>query len=257
MISLRSGIVCLLLCFIILMLVLKNYQAWNYPAETLPEKGRAPKTEMKIERPQTAGGQKEPSSIEAYVSIAENNIFSPERREFSVSPDPSKDLSKPMVRPKIILYGVTLAGDYQSASISNPGRPLKKGEREIMSVKIGDRIGEYKVTEILPDRIIMEAAEDSFEVLLYDPKTPKQRTYAKTETKPTTITSTLPTPGVAPVPAPVPPQVAAGAPKEPVAGAVAAMPMPRRITAAPFPRSPRTRRFNFPQPRGEREMDTQ
>ena len=44
-----------------------------------------------------------------------------------------------------------------------------------MNLKIGDRVGEYKLVKILPDRIALEAMEDTFEVLLSDPNKPKQR----------------------------------------------------------------------------------
>jgi hypothetical protein len=86
-----------------------------------------------------------------------------------------------------------MAGDYQSASITNPGRPLKKGEREAMTLRIGDRVGEYKLAKILPDRVALEAVEDTFEVLLCDPNKPKHGVYAKAETKPASITTVLPT----------------------------------------------------------------
>lgn len=45
-----------------------------------------------------------------------------------------------------------------------------------MTLKIGDRVGEYKMTKILPDRITLEADQDRFEVLLFDPRSPKKRT---------------------------------------------------------------------------------
>ena len=106
---------------------------------------------------------------------------------------------KPPVRPKIILYGVTVVGEYQAASLANPGRPLQKGERETFTVKLGERIGEYKLAKITPDRISLEAEGDSFEVLLYDSMMPKRRMDVRTETKPTTVISTQPIPA-APVP---------------------------------------------------------
>ncbi|MCX8012047.1 MAG: hypothetical protein N3A64_02685, partial [Desulfobacterota bacterium] len=51
--------------------------------------------------------------------IAGKNIFSPERKDFPFPtlPSDAKTLQKPKVRPQITLYGTTLAGDYQSASI--------------------------------------------------------------------------------------------------------------------------------------------
>jgi hypothetical protein len=210
-VSLRYGVLSLFVFFAIFFLVLKNYETWTLPVEVLPEKEVTKKPVQKAESPPTEVGQKEAADIQSYVFISEKNIFSPERKEFPIVPPPSAQaqVKPPIVRPQIILYGVTMAGDYQFASIVNPGRPRTKGEREMMSVKVGDPIGEFKVAKILPDRIVMEAAEDSFEVLLYDPRTQKQRTYAKTESKPAAVTTTLPTPAPSPaaVPTPAPTRV--------------------------------------------------
>jgi hypothetical protein len=115
------------------------------------------------------GGQKEPPSIKSYIFIAEKNIFSPERKEFSLLTGPGGGGGKkPLVRPQVILYGVTISDNYRVASIVSPGRPLKKGEREMISLKVGDPVGEYKIAKILSDRITLQAEEDSFDVLLYD-----------------------------------------------------------------------------------------
>jgi len=205
--SLKHGILSLLLLFFVLLLGIKNYEIWTLPIELGPEKGETKKSGVKIENPPTIVGKKETTPIESYIFVAEKNIFNPERKDFPViaPPPPGSEVKKPIVRPQIILYGVTIGGDVQSASVVNPGRPLKKGERELMTLKVGDQIGEYKLAKVLPDRITMEATEDKFEVLLYDAKSPKQRTYAKTESKPAAVTSTLPTPGTEPTGVPRPP----------------------------------------------------
>jgi hypothetical protein len=232
-VSLRYGVLSLFVFFAIFFLVLKNYETWTLPVEVLPEKGATKKSVEKIESPSAVVGQKEPTDIQSYIFVSEKNIFSPERKEFPIiAPPPAPaQVKPPIVRPQIVLYGVTLAGDYQSASIVNPGRPRTKGEREVMGVKVGDQIGEFKVAKILPDRIMMEAAGDSFEVLLYDPRTPKQRTYAKTEARPATVTSTFP-PG-APLPAAVPsPAVVA-----PVPSPAPITPQPMRPTQPTTPSS--------------------
>ncbi len=237
--SLRYGVLCFLLFFVVLFLFLKNYETWTRPIEFFPEKEATKKSGTKIESSPSIAGQKEPTTIESYILIAEKNIFNPERKDFPIITSPMADPSKrPLMRPKIILYGVTLAGDYQSASIANLGRPIQKGEREIMTLKLGDRIGEYQLTKILPDRIMMEAPEDTFEVLLYDPKMPKKRTPIKTESKPTTITSTLPasTPTPVEAPKPMPPREIVGRPEEPPTPSP-----PRTLTPSPIPPRPRSR----------------
>jgi hypothetical protein len=201
---LRYGAFCFLLFFAILVLVIKNYETWTRPIEFFPEKGVAKKSETKTKMTPAVGGQKEPESTKSYISIAEKNIFNPERKDFPILVSMAESSKKPFVRPQIVLYGVIAIGDYQSASISNPGRPLQKGERDVMTLKIGDRIGEYQLTKILSDRIIMETPEDTFEVLLSDPKMPKKRSYVKTENKPAPITSALPGPAPTPPEAPKP-----------------------------------------------------
>ena len=237
--TLRLGALNFLILFIILLLAFKNYEAWTLSAEVIPGKETAKKPGAKIENPPVLGSQKEPASIQSYISIAEKNIFSPERKDFPIQPSP--EAKKPIARPQIVLYGVTIAGDYEVASIVNPGRTLHKGERETLTVKAGERIGEYKLAKILPDRIMMEGTEDSFEVLLYDPKTPKKRIEAKTEVKPPAVTSAQPvsaptSPPAAEVPKPPAARVSAEKPREPVQ---------RQIT--PPPPSTRPPRPSFPQ----------
>lgn len=244
--SLRYGLLCLLALFVAVALAVKNYETWTLPAEVAPEKGPAKKTAVKADSPappSTTGapGQKEPSPVESNVLIAGKNLFSPERKDFPILTDPAKEVRKPVVRPQVILYGVTIVGDHRSASITSPGRPLQKGERETMTVKVGDRIGEYKISSILPDRITLEAQGDTFDALLYDAKAPKKRVVARTETKPATITSTLPGPAAPPgPPQPVPPGVAMSG--EAVRGSPAEIPVPRPITPASMP-TPRVRRW--------------
>jgi hypothetical protein len=190
-VKLRYGILCILILAVVLFLVSEIYEPWKEPTGVTPGI-EAKEHATKIELPKIMEEKKESSNDLSYTTISDRNIFNPERRDFPAQSGPEG--KKPLVRPQIILYGVTMAGDYQSASISSLGRPLKKGEREATTLKIGDRIGEYKLAKILPDRVALEAVEDTFEILLYDPNKPKQRVYAKAETKPASITTVLPGP---------------------------------------------------------------
>jgi len=237
-VTLRYGILNLLVFIIIILLASINYDAWTRPTEVTPATRAASNPGTKIEFPKTIEEKKEFPSISSPMIISERNIFSPERKDFPIQTGPEG--KKPVVRPQIILYGVTMAGDYQSASISNPGRPLKKGEREAMTLKIGDRVGGYKLSKILPDRIALEAVEDTFEVLLYDPNKPKQRIYAKAETRPAAITSVLPTPPASSTPSSTSSQITSSqeAPKpvEPVKQSMANAQLPRTTsTTPPYP----------------------
>jgi hypothetical protein len=171
--SIKDGMLCVVLFILILFLAIKNYDALTHPLTLIPDQGSTKKSETRPENSPAMAVVREPVSVASYLSIAEKNIFNPERKDFPIME--SGSTAKPDVRPQVILYGVTISKEYQSASVVNPGRPLKKGERDMMTLKLGERIGEYKLTKVLPDRIVLEAGGDTFEVLLYDPKSPKRR----------------------------------------------------------------------------------
>ncbi len=238
--SWRYGIFSFLLFVAVVLLALKNYGVWTQPMETLQEEGKAKKGETRVEGASAPGKQKETTSIASYMSISEKNIFNPDRREFSIT---TADQSKPMSRPQIILYGITIAKDYQAASLVHPGRPLQKGEREMITVKIGEKVGDYKLAKILPDRITMESGEDSFDVLLYDASAPKKRVVVRTEVKPAEVKSTAPAPSP-PTPAPVPKAAEVPKPGEPSRERVIEAPLPRPVTPSPpsYPSTLRGRR---------------
>ncbi len=205
--SLRYTVFCALLSAAILLLGYENYRVWFSPWRPPARAGQVKKGEVHPV-PQAPAAAKGAELLEGFNVIAEKNLFNPDRKEFSTAA--AAAMSKPITRPQVMLQGVVLTDGYQSASIVNPGRPLHKGERETKSVRIGDMVGEYKLSKILPDRILLEAGEDSYEVLLYDPRSPKKRAQVKTATPPAAITSSVavpPGPGVpplvvAPVPAP-------------------------------------------------------
>jgi type II secretory pathway component PulC len=264
MISLRYGMFSLFLCLIILLLAFKNYETWTLPVKIAPEKEMTGKAKGKIESLPITKSQRAPADIQAYISISNKNIFSPERKEFPFIPNPGTEIKQPVVRPQIVLYGVTLAGAYQSASVVNPGRPLKRGERETMSLKVGDHVGEYALTKILPDRIVMEASGDSFEVLLYDAKSPKQRTYTKTESKPAAVTTPLPAPSASPTvtapqvppprPTPTTPAIIPNRPSSPTPSPPILSPY-RRFPRGGSPISPPVKQPPAPVPAEEEDED--
>lgn len=239
----RYRILCLLLLIVILLLADKSYETWTRPMELTPENMTPGKPMAKTDLVQATKTPPSPLSVEPVVLISEKNMFHPERRDFPIpmtvpGGELAKETKKPPLRPQIILYGVTVAEHYQSAIIAHTGRPLQKGEREAMTIKIGDRIGDYRLARILPDRIVMQGAEDSFEVLIDDPKTPRRRSHVKTENRPATITGLVPSPAPGPVsadpPKPIPPREPS---RETVSPPPPAMPRPAPMVS-PSPQPP-------------------
>ena len=254
--TLKHGVLCFFALLIMIFLGLKNYETWTSPLVVSSEKSVPKKAGPKPDAGQSPIDQKDQKtapSIASYIFISQNNPFSPDRKEFPIpAAAPTGPVVKPPpVRPQVTLYGVMIAGDYRSASISYPGRPLQKGERDVATVKIGDRVGEYKVAAISEDRIKLDAQEDNFEVFLYDARNPKRRTALKTENKPAAVTSTTAAPPEAPKPGGPAVPGAPGA-AVPIQAGVAGAPAPVPVTPAniPIPSSPRSRRFFGPKPSG-------
>jgi len=215
--SRRFWLINLLLMFILVLLSVKVYEVWTRP-NTRGLEPVASKTKPATSSPfVSVGGKKDTAPAKGYPSISEKNLFSPERKEFPILSSP--DGRKGSGQPTVVLYGVTLGEDYQAALITNPGRRPERGERETMSVKVGDKVGEYQVAKISADRITLENEVDSFDVLLYDPSQPKKRPAPSTPPPPTTARPTptprTPTPSPGTPPRPVTPSPGASQPSLP------------------------------------------
>jgi hypothetical protein len=226
--SSRYSIFCVILSIIVLGLGFENYEIWSQSADSVIKREVPKKPDGKPETFPPALAPKEVPPREGYKVVAEKNIFNPERKEFPVAA--GDDVSKrPNVRPQVTLYGVVVAADYQSATVVNPGRPLQKGEREARTVKVGEKIGDYKVAKILEDRIVMENAGDTFEVLLYDPSAPKRRMDVKTAVPPAAVTSSTGGPAASPTPG------AVAGPTPPMPGPSTTPPRPSPMSPSPAP----------------------
>jgi len=174
----------LALILIVVYLAVKNYEEWTSP---MPRPKETAEVKAKPTSPSsllTAAKKGETPPPDNYKVISEKNLFSIERKEFPPPLPPPEPVAKdkvsappkPPARPNLTLYGVAIVGeDIRTALISNPTRRADKGERETMTVRVGDKVGEYSVRQILEDRITMESTGDSFDVLLFDPAKQKKR----------------------------------------------------------------------------------
>jgi hypothetical protein len=207
----RFGILAFFLILFVLLLAYLNYDIWSHPSPRVSQKEKTKKMELKpkVEPPAPVAIPRETSGSEAIQVISEKNLFNPDRKEFSVQ-TAGGEQAKPVARPQVVLYGIVIAEGNEMATVVNPGRPLRKGEREAMTVKVGDRIGDYKLAKVLPDRIVLEASGDSFEIPLHDPKVPKKRTEIRTTPIQAASTPSLPTIGGVPYPVPGRPPIVGG-----------------------------------------------
>ena len=193
-----------LLILIVFFLSVKNYEEWTDSKPKGKEVAVSKQKAMTSPSSAPTAEKKAVPSPAGFKLISEKNLFSPERKEFPI-PMTAEGKSAP-VRPNVTLYGVTIGTEFGSAVIANPGRKLEKGERETMTVKVGDKVGDYTVAKILEDRITMGTNGDSFDVLLYDPARQRKRPVVAATPKPGQVTPPAPQPST-PAPAPPTPQV--------------------------------------------------
>jgi len=201
------------LILIVFFLSMKNYEEWINPKPK--EKGVvASKSKVPVPPiPLPAVKKGEALAPASFKMISEKNLFSPDRKEFPVPMGPeTKDIRRPTVRPNLTLYGVAIGKEFSSAVITNPTR--KDKERDTLTVRVGDKVGEFTVAQILEDRITLENTGDSFDVLLYDASKPKKRVVpapvtpapARPSSPPPGVSPTpSPSPGISPAPSPLPP----------------------------------------------------
>lgn len=112
----------------------------------------------------TAGAKKEKSSehnspsLADYVIVAEQNLFSPERK----IPVEKKEEQQPLPKPEIVLYGTLISGDSRLAYLEDlkaPQSTAGRGKRQIV-LREGDTLGGFTLKEIEPDKIVMVRGEE-------------------------------------------------------------------------------------------------
>jgi hypothetical protein len=128
-----------------------------------------------------------------YGIVAEKNLFFSNRSESL-----PKELKDPKQGPvkisekMIFLYGVIVLGDRKQALISNPETAPQPGKKPVKEkwVKLGDMIGNFSVTEIKKDRIILADGDSRHEILLYDKNKPARQVVAAEKAAAPTVVAT-------------------------------------------------------------------
>jgi hypothetical protein len=120
-----------------------------------------PKIVEEAEIPQEKTANIQPSD---YTVIAELNLFHPERRI------PVEKKAEEIPKPDVILYGTMIQDSVQYAFIEdkkNPKTTPGRGNRQT-TVKKGDIIGGFVISEIQADRITLAKGDEKITVLLAD-----------------------------------------------------------------------------------------
>lgn len=143
-----------------------------------------------------------------YDVLVSQNLFSPERTEI-LSDETAPEADEKSISDvqqekfeqsleKITLYGMVITENSAEALISDFPILPKPGPRKLISrkekpvrqtrwIKVGDTIGDLKVAEIKPDKVILKVGSTTFDLLLYDKERIRKRTPVQPKLGPTVI----------------------------------------------------------------------
>ncbi len=127
--------------------------------------------EAPVESKKKKTGSEPPVQPAAFILIADQNIFHPDRK-ISVNKPQEKILPK----PELVLYGTLITDntllayvDDINATLTTPGR----GKR-LRVLRIGDMAGDFKLKEIHTDMIVLERGSEVLTVDLSESKRKRQ-----------------------------------------------------------------------------------
>jgi hypothetical protein len=184
----RIFIVNVCLAILVILLGVKTYGVW-FPSDDKVSKDTTDQTPASWTERKITPRMNPPEP--SFRAVVDKNLFSP-RREWR---EPQKQEVEPEPEPvipqlnvpgkKIILHGVVVTEGYHRALVNNP----TPGEKDIMWVKVGDLVGDFKVSEIREDRIIVAEGAKRYEVLLYDKDKPRNQGFATVDPGPTVVST--------------------------------------------------------------------
>ncbi len=142
--------------YIVLPLVNKKPEFAPQAIQALPEQGRN----------QTAAGVPVAGGRIDYSVIAEQDIFSPDRK---IPVD--KPQEKILPKPELVLYGTLISGDTSIAYVEDTKSPMTTAGRgkRMRVLQKGDVISGFVLKSIEPDRIVLARGEEVMTVRL-EPK---------------------------------------------------------------------------------------
>ncbi len=103
----------------------------------------------------------QPPSPNEYTSIAEQNIFHPERKIPAVTA-----AAAPLPKPEFVLFGTLITGDVSLAYVEDLKAPAK-GKRQ-RAMRKGEVISGFTLKEIDADKILMTRGDEKIEVKITD-----------------------------------------------------------------------------------------
>lgn len=175
----KIGLINISLAVFVVFFEIMSFDVWSQGNKPIQEIQPGKSSEKPLPGKGVMGRTTPPEST--YGIVAEKNLFSSNRSEFipeKPKPGPGAEPGSLKISEKMIfLYGVVLMGDNKQALISNPETGTQAGKKPAKDkwVKVGDTMGNFSVSDIRKDRIILADGANTHEILLYDKNKPARK----------------------------------------------------------------------------------
>jgi hypothetical protein len=147
-----AQIAALALC--LLMALLFAYELSAAPAQfTLPDIHLKPRTYAAV-----AAAPFVPPDASAFDAINERPLFLPTRKAVAAPPSAGAAAGGPPAPADVVLVGVLLDGHNSVAEVKSAGAPFAQ------AAHVGDSIGNWTISSIGPDRIVLKSGTFSQEI---------------------------------------------------------------------------------------------
>jgi hypothetical protein len=153
---------------LLLAVALFLFFAFAYPMINKKIKVTIPKTKDSIVQSVEKIVAESGLSYSDFASVAEKNLFHPER---IISSTDKKD-DQPIAKPEVILYGTLITGEKKVAYVEDKKSPYStpgRGKRQI-ALPEGGTIGGYTLKEVRAESIMLVRGDDKMIVNLSDQK---------------------------------------------------------------------------------------
>lgn len=161
----RIWLINIILALCVLFAGSSAYRAWTQEERV---EAMEPSAELPVPAPEKMRTNERGSLREsAYSVIAERTLFTPDRVEFlPESSEPTEQAELPIISGRrMSLYGVIIMGNDRKALIDNPRREPDEPERKW--VRVGEMLGNWTVSAIEPESILLREGAKNYKIPLY------------------------------------------------------------------------------------------
>lgn len=161
----RVWLINVILALCVLFVGSSAYHVWT---QEEPVEAMGPSAQLPVPAPEKIRTNERGALREsAYSVVAERTLFKPDRVEFlPESSEPTAPKELPLISGRrMSLYGVIITGDDRKALIDNPIR--KPDEPEKKWVRVGEMMGNWAVSAIEPDSILLREGAKEYKIPLY------------------------------------------------------------------------------------------